>query len=723
MYSKTAALQFIRNDIKKIGYNDKNLVENYSISIRGDIVLNLDLVAFGDENSFDTTTSCISVKWIDKNSDRDFYLEKVKYIATPVMLLADKKNIEVIKVKKTQGEKILTLQYSELYPYFQKNRFNFLAANIIEAKYGFRQLSLFEAFDLFEFAEKANAETLGEEFKRGLFAGKEILDKFCMVSEDNYKTLTSITMHVLAAVILSHKLYPNKKVNDIDKLMDELSRNFKNYFDKEFIYSLRNETVDAIFNSLDKSITYSSVNNEMLGHFYESTLIGEDDLKKEEVRKEFGIYYTPKTLGNDILNHIPIEYINVDNRFILDGTCGSGSLLVSAYKRLEKMLPFRWDSKEKHDYLTKMINGIDNDRFAREVARLALLLYSRPHGNNWNIQPSDLLKITYLENMEYPMIIVANPPFKQEKKGEQKAIDFLLKYINFLEIDGYLGIILPITFLEEQSSKRTVEARRKLLETFDILEIWSLPGTIFANNCATCVIIAKKSEDLCSSENPIKIRIVNRRNSSIYGYLKNKEVDFEFFVKNKLEWLNNKNYVISFSPIECIVNKIRKHVPLGNLTHGTHGMDIPLDYPLISHDYVNGYSKYLHNAKLCFAPYFIDWENQKRYRYIKYDVANEEMKDLKIQFKSLRLRSDSRKIYENPKVIIKRSSTTGTFWCINAAIDREICYPGSAYYCLIPKDNLITLEELVAIINSKAANTFVRSLSTSDSLLISAVSK
>lgn len=721
MWEKTAALQIIRNDIMKIGYGSKNLVDNYSISIKGNNAMVLDLVAFGDENIYDTSTSCISVKWIENKYDVETYIQNAGYLATPVMLLGTNNQVDVISVKKNKSEKIITLQYSELYPYFQDNRFDFSSTNILQAKYGFKQLNLFDAFDLFEFAEKANAQILGEEFKKGLFAGKKCLDNMRISGDENYRTLTSITMYVLAAIILNHKIDKPSKINNINELMDKLSKKFNNYFNNEYIYSFGKETIEAIFNALDKGITYNSVNNEMLGHFYETTLLGENELKRESIRRDFGIYYTPKTLGDDIVNHIPIEFIEMNERYVLDGSCGSGSLLLSAYKRFEKILPKRWSSEEKHNYLTRVITGIDKDRFAKEVARMALLLYSLPHGNHWNIECDNFL--TPIKKINQPMIIVANPPFKEIRKlkQEQIAAEFLNKYIDILHEYGFIGIILPESFLENNSCKDT---RKRLLQEFDILEIWSMPGSIFDNNCATCVIIAKKinpKNELDNSNNLIKIRILNRDRNSIDRYLKKKDVNFEFFIKNKSEWLNNVCSTISYSPVDVFVKKIECHSKLKNVVKGVQGLLVMEGYPYVSYSFVENYSKYIHNAKGCFEPFSIKWEKQKDYKYIKYDIETTELQELQLRFKGLRLRYKYRELYESEKVLIKRSSTPGTFWCINAAIDREKCYPGSSYYCVIPKNENLTVEELVAVINSRAANAYIRKLTRKRTLTVDVI--
>ena len=73
----------------------------------------------------------------------------------------------------------------------------------------------------------------------------------------------------------------------------------------------------------------------------------------------------------------------------MDGTCGSGSLLLSACKRLEDLASYEKTEFDRHDYLTRMIEGYDIDKFASEVARLSLLLYSLPYGNKWDIHAGD----------------------------------------------------------------------------------------------------------------------------------------------------------------------------------------------------------------------------------------------------------------------------------------------------------------------------------------------
>ena len=153
--------------------------------------------------------------------------------------------------------------------------------------------------------------------------------------------------------------------------------------------------------------------------------------KAENIRREFGIYYTPRILSQEIVSCIPFESIPIDERYVLDGTCGSGSLLLSACKRLEDLASYEKNEFDRHDYLTRMIEGYDIDRFASEVARLSLLLYSLPYGNKWNIHAGDLLRISKSKIKE-PFVVLGNPPYEEVRGNSQKtqkATAFLDKYL------------------------------------------------------------------------------------------------------------------------------------------------------------------------------------------------------------------------------------------------------------------------------------------------------
>lgn len=101
------------------------------------------------------------------------------------------------------------------------------------------------------------------------------------------------------------------------------------------IYKYGQEFIIDLYKELDDDISYRNINSNILSAFYEDSLFTDDKNAIKEIKKELGNYYTPRILAEDMINAIPVELIPEEERFILDGTCGCGSLLHQAYYRLK----------------------------------------------------------------------------------------------------------------------------------------------------------------------------------------------------------------------------------------------------------------------------------------------------------------------------------------------------------------------------------------------------
>ena len=99
--------------------------------------------------------------------------------------------------------------------YFEKNRFEFMSDSLIEAKMGFRQLDIFEAVGLIDFSRKATCKILSDEFEKGLRSAKQYLKSIKKINGRDLNNITSITMHVISALIINSKIRTEEKVPDI----------------------------------------------------------------------------------------------------------------------------------------------------------------------------------------------------------------------------------------------------------------------------------------------------------------------------------------------------------------------------------------------------------------------------------------------------------------------------------------------------------------------------
>ncbi|MCT4593934.1 MAG: N-6 DNA methylase [Anaeromicrobium sp.] len=700
MASNIQYLNQIKDCLNEVGYNNEKIIDNYPVTVQ-DKVIYFDFVAFGHDKVQDTSTSCIAVKFCSNEQEENQAVDDTKYSAAPILIVPKKSGVNIWKIDvEKKSDNIWELQYDELGEYFAQNRVKFNSDKIVSSKQDYEQMTFFNAGNLFKFASKINCKLLGEEFKNAIYNARK---KINIDNEEQVMDLTSITMHIIAAKILNDKLLLGKRYDDIHEIINRLSNQYSDYFNKENLYKYGIELIDIIYNSFKQSVSYRSIDNRILGSFYENTLFESNEAKNKKMKRELGIYYTPTSIVNNMLKTMPIEFINYKERFVLDGSCGSGSMLIGTYKRLIELLPKKMKDELKHKYLTDMILGIDIDRFACEVARLEMLLISIPYGNGWKIKNSDF---TVINNMKVtPNIIIANPPYQEKRSGKQleKATGFLDKYIDLLSDDGIIGIVMPEGFLENNSGRDT---RLKLLTNIDIYEIWSLPKGIFdTNNCATVVIIGRKVKKGSLIDTPIKIRIVNKNLSSITKFKSQGIFDFDFVYSSQKDLISNKNYKIIFSPVDTIIRKIESNKKICDFVDYTQGIQIPFkyDYPLVSDGYKEGYSKFLRNARLGFDKYKIEWLKQEQSKYLKYDPHN----IINREFKGLRLRERKRNLLEGVKVIFHMNSTPGTFWRTKAAIDREGIYPSHSFWCFVPKDNRISLEIIVALMNSKIINLYL----------------
>ena len=696
---------YIKNMLGTLGYSNEHFSENYSVQIDGTSAIRFDYVAFSDRYLKDVSTSCIAVQEVIDDNEETKYLDGAKYLATPIVIISKNRHVRVWNIA---PQKITLLNDNEeniIHLYFEKNRFEFMSDNLIDAKMGYRQINIFEASGLIDFSRKATCKILSEEFEKGLIAAKKYLKKRKNINGQDLNNITSITMHVISALIINSKIKPDEKVPDLFELLTDLSQTYKDYFSDKLMFKYGKGLLIEIYNDLNRSINYQSVDHELLGYFYESTLLQLSETKAETIRKEFGIYYTPRILSQEIVWSIPFESIPVDERYVLDGTCGSGSLLLSACKRLEELVSYEKTEIDRHNYLTRMIEGYDIDKFASEVARLSLLLYSLPYGNKWNIHAGDLLRINK-SKIQVPFVILGNPPYEEVRgnsQKKQKAAAFLDKYLEWLHDDGFIGIILPESFLQNDSS---VSQREKLLNEFDIIELWMLPGQIFENNCSTIVIIARKKK--VEDEKLTKIKVLVRNKESIRSYFKQRKWDFEFFVNIQKRLKNEPKYKISVSPVEDILQKIIKgKKTIGDITQNVMGIMFPSNYNF-SRMQFDGWIPYIANANN-FRKYVISPQMRDNVCFFDYHMSEEEEKKIKKDYKGLRLRRDYESIYAaSNKILVKMSSTPGEINCINALVDEDGYYPSHSFFVLISEDKKVSNYVLCALINSKLINAYVR---------------
>jgi len=162
--------------------------------------------------------------------------------------------------------------------------------------------------------------------------------------------------------------------------------------------------VVALFRSLSLGLVVydlSHIDQDLLKELYES-------LVEQQTRHGLGEYYTPDWLAELTLDDIGYTH----PQSLLDPTCGSGTFLFSAIKRLEKQGLTGWPLVE---FASDHIMGMDVHPLAVSTARLNYLLALAPHMRNRH--PSGK---TIELNLPIYMADALLPPM--EREGENALI-------------------------------------------------------------------------------------------------------------------------------------------------------------------------------------------------------------------------------------------------------------------------------------------------------------
>ena len=333
------------------------------------------------------------------------------------------------------------------------------------------------------------------------------------------------------------------------KSLDEKQENF---LIEVFKKIMNTEFEDLISNDID-----------LIGHIYEKTV-------DFEYRKNFGEFYTPKTIVNHILESIGYTSQNiVRNKKLIDISCGAGSFLIESVKILKCYLLLYYKSIEIENISTeiakKIINEIRKNIYGIDLNPIACILCQL----NLFLSVFDLIKVIYQEEPEYQFdyfnvkninalslsnegvydYVVGNPPYlfirdisyQHRQLIEQSNLEtnigqydyyqiFIEISLNILKNHGLLGYIIPDSILA-LSNRRVI--RKFIYEHSNIKEI-SVVGSQFEDPVVSNVVLILEKENDVNKRMDNIIKINKKKEEHQFNKELNqkliKKFDYKFLV-------------------------------------------------------------------------------------------------------------------------------------------------------------------------------------------------
>src|SRR5712692_8072876 len=233
-----------------------------------------------------------------------------------------------------------------------------------------------------------------------------------------------------------------------------------------------------------------NISLEALAYVYENTFVS------REIRQAYGTYATPHEVAEFVVRRLPFEAISdPDQRTVFEPFAGHSPFLTAALGRLRSLLPTHVGVAERHEYLVRMLSGIELDSFACEIAWHSLILVDYPNPNGWRIEEANAFTSPkFREFLTEANIVLCNPPFGQFTAQERaqytnlqaanKAVEVLLRVLETPPL--MLGFVLPRSFTDGRSYRA---ARKRLADVYGNISLIALPDIAFRFSEAETVVL------------------------------------------------------------------------------------------------------------------------------------------------------------------------------------------------------------------------------------------
>ena len=520
-----------------------------------------------------------------------------------------------------------------------------------------------------------------------------IFSKDSRFSKDHYPPLFRLIFRLIAAKVLADRDCagnwafedPQSAISAVEDLY------FKDTTREPVLEHL--ETQVAVWERIRHTFHFQNLSVDSLAYVYENTLV------TPTMRKLFGIHSTPPEIAEYIVRRLPFEDLETSEWQVFDPFSGHSVFLIAAMQRMRELLPLGLNSQQRHEYFVEKLSGIEIDEFAREVAKLSLMMADYPNPDGWRLYGGDALSSPVFElELAKANIVLCNPPFENFSQEERQLYgDELFSVRKPAEIlhrvlrgrPKYLGFVLPRVFLRGRGYK---ELRSLLGNAYSSIEVLALPDRAFQHSQAEAVLL------LCSGHGEGKVRFSI---GEIY-----KEDFKEFHVIRPSyqfdEVIENAGHELADGmwrpPLPEVWEAVANMKRLGDLASIHRGIEYNLPFrdnksQLISCEELPGFAPGVYRVRDALEPFTI---SNSVFLNVSPDLMRNTAHELP---------------WDKAKLIVNSARQSTGPWKITASLDDTglVCYQN--LHGVWPKDGF-SIEILAAVLNGPVGNAFVSTRST-----------
>jgi type I restriction-modification system DNA methylase subunit len=506
---------------------------------------------------------------------------------------------------------------------------------------------------------------------------------------ENYHDLFRLIFRLVAAKLLTDWQHPG---NWLDPDVSVVIRNVNHFYFKasQPEQVLADIAVQQVaWDEIRTGLHLQNVSLEALAYVFENTFVS------RETRQAYDTHATPREVAEFMVQQLPFEAIpDRDQRTVFEPFAGHAPFLTAALGRLRSLLSSHVGIDARHEYLVRMLSGIELDSFAREIAWCSLILADYPNPNGWRIEEANAFAShKFREFLSGANIVLCNPPFGQftaqereqytDLQAANKAVEVLLRVLEAPPL--MLGFVLPRSFTDGRSYRA---ARKRLADLYGNISLIALPDSAFRFAEAETVVLL--ASDRAATER-----------KWYRAFIAKHDYD-QFWQTGRPTWedVEHVDAPVGAEPqlwkdplARNLKEQLKELTPLGRVADIHRG----IEYSGSVEDYVSnsprqGFAPGLQNVEDGIEPYII-----RKWRYLRVDSAVMRRKAYLFPWHQKKVIANAVRMSRGP-------------WRIVATVDEVglMCY--QQFHGIWPKADT-PLELIAAVLNGPVANVL---LSTSE---------